>query len=147
VSQVVTLSAAESRRVLDAALARAEELGVTVAIAVVDHAGHLTSIARMDGATFLGATIATNKAVTAAGTGMFTHELAGFLVGDPAALAGMSTQPGLCLLPGGAPVRIDGALAGAIGVAGAPSAAEQEIARAGLAAVEATVDAGADTTP
>ena len=137
-SKVISLSAAESRRALDAALAKAEELGVTVAIAVVDQAGHLTSVARMDGSTFMATSMATNKAITSAGSGMFTHEMAGFLAADPAMLMGMATQPGLCILPGGAPIRIDGAIAGAIGVAGAPTAAEQQIALAGVAAAVAT---------
>jgi glc operon protein GlcG len=141
VSDVVSLSAGESRRVLDAALARAEELGAAVAIAVVDHAGHLTSVARMDGSTFLATTMATNKAVTSAGTGMFTHEMAELMAGDPAILTGIATQPGLCILPGGAPIRINGAIAGAVGVAGASTTVEQQIARAGVAAMEATADA------
>jgi glc operon protein GlcG len=139
----MTLSAAESRRVLDAALAKADELGVAVAIAVVDHAGHLTSVARMDGSTFLATTMATNKAITSAGTGMFTHEMAEFLAGNPAILTGMATQPGICVLPGGAPIRFNDAIAGAIGVAGAPTSAEQQIALAGVAAVTADAVAAA----
>jgi glc operon protein GlcG len=134
-SQATTLSADEARRVLDAALARAEQLNVRVAIAVVDNAGHPTTLARMDGATFLATTIATNKAITAAGTGMATHEFAEFLASDPALLAGMSSQPAICVLPGGAPIAIAGAIAGAIGVAGAPIAVEQQIAHAGAAAL------------
>ncbi|MEW9533203.1 heme-binding protein [Microbispora sp. NPDC049125] len=133
-SKVITLSAAESRRALDAALAKAEELGFTVAIAVVDHAGHLTSVARMDGSTFMATTMAANKAITSAGSGMSTHEMAGFLAADPVMLTAMAAQPGICILPGGAPIRIAGAVAGAIGVAGAPTSAEQQIALAGVAA-------------
>jgi glc operon protein GlcG len=132
---VPSLSAHEARLVLDAALAQAERLHARVAITVVDSAGHPTTMARMDGATFLAVTIATNKAITAAGTGMVTHEFAQMLSSDPALLASMSSQPTVCVLPGGAPIALDGAIAGAIGVAGAPGEAEQQIARAGVAAV------------
>jgi uncharacterized protein GlcG (DUF336 family) len=89
----------------------------------------------MDGATFLATALAASKASTAAGTGMSTHEFAEVLSGTPVLLAGMSSQPSVCILPGGAPIAIDGAIVGAIGVAGAPAAAEQEIAYAGLAAL------------
>jgi glc operon protein GlcG len=134
-SQSTTLSADEARRVLDAALAQAQRLKVSVAVVVVDAGGHPTTLARMDGATFLSTTIATNKAITAAGTGMPTHEFGEFLASDPALLAGMSSQPTICILPGGVPITIDGVIAGGIGVAAAPAAAEQQIARAGADAL------------
>ncbi|GAA4260860.1 GlcG/HbpS family heme-binding protein [Dactylosporangium darangshiense] len=138
-SDVTTISAAESRRALDAALAKAEELGVTVAVAVVDHARHLTPVARMDGSTYMATTMATNKAITSAGSGMSTHEVAGFLAADPVMLTGMAIQPNVCILPGGGPDshrrrdrRCDRGGRGA-------DLAEQEIALAGVAAAAGTL--------
>jgi glc operon protein GlcG len=134
-NQATVLTADEARRVLDAALAQAEQLNVRVAVAVVDNGGHPTTLARMDGATFLATTLAVVKASTAAGTGMSTHDFAELLASNPVLLAGMSSQPSVCVLPGGAPIAIDGATVGGIGVAGAPTAAEEQIARAGVAAL------------
>jgi uncharacterized protein GlcG (DUF336 family) len=82
--------------------------------------------------------MATNKAITSAGSGMSTHELAAFLAADPVMLMGMAIQPNMCILPGGAPIHVAGAIAGAIGVAGAPTSAEQQIALAGVAAAVGT---------
>jgi glc operon protein GlcG len=73
--------------------------------------------------------------VSSAGSGVATHDFADFLAGNPVMLATMSTQPNVCLLPGGLPRLIDGLLAGAIGVAGAPGDIEQQIGRAGAAAL------------
>ena len=45
----MTLSYAEARRALDAAIAKAEELGATLGIAVVDARGFPVAVGRMDG--------------------------------------------------------------------------------------------------
>jgi glc operon protein GlcG len=132
---MASLSIQYARRVLDAALARAEELGVGVAISVVDDAGHVKAFARMDGSSFFSTGLATNKAITSAGLGVSTQDFMEFAAGIPPLLAGLSAQPNVAILPGGAPITVDGAVVGAIGVAGGKGGEDQPIAEAGVAAL------------
>src|SRR5204863_110492 len=53
-------------RLVQAAIAKAEAMGVPQCIAVVDDGGHLLAFGRMDGAKFLSIDSSTRKAVTAA---------------------------------------------------------------------------------
>ena len=62
-AESVTLSAAQA--VVEAARAKAEEIGVPMDIAVVDEGNNLTAFARMDGAWLGSIDIAQNKAYTA----------------------------------------------------------------------------------
>jgi glc operon protein GlcG len=138
-TSVPTISAASADRVVDAARTRAGELGTAVCISVVDGGGNITALIRLDGASFFTATVATNKAITAAGLGVATGDFATFAVEDPALLAGMSNQPNAAAFPGGVPLVVDGAVAGAIGVAGGRTAADDvAVAAAGLAAFSTT---------
>jgi glc operon protein GlcG len=134
-TSVPTISLDDARRVLDAALAHATELGVAVSIVVTDTGGHVRASARMDGASFLSADLARTKAATAAGLGVNTHDFGQFVADIPLLLNGLSGQPGVSLLPGGVPVVVDGALAGAIGVAGGAGGEDHPVASAGLAAL------------
>jgi glc operon protein GlcG len=131
----MTVSAAEARRIIDAALAHAEELGARVCVAVVDNGGNLTALSRMDGATFATTELAVDKAATAAGYGMSTQALAEFASANPAILAGLSNRPGFSLLPGALPLERDGAVVGAVGVSGSSRGEDEPIAAAGLAAL------------
>ena len=56
-------------------VAKAEELGFLVAVAVVDEAGHLVACHRMDGALWVTPEIARAKANAAAGFRASTHDL------------------------------------------------------------------------
>jgi uncharacterized protein GlcG (DUF336 family) len=137
-STAVTVSLAEARAVLDAALAYAEEHQVSICVAIVDHAGIVRALARMDGASFLTPGLAIDKAMTAAGTGTPTADFADWLSGTPVLATSMAARDHVTLLPGGAPIVLGDSLAGGIGVAGAPADQEQLIAQAGLAALGAT---------
>lgn len=133
-----TISAAEARRVIDAAFAHAEELGVGVCVAVVDSGGNVKALTRMDGATFATTTLAVDKAATAAGYGMSTQALAELASSNATILAGLSNRPGFSLLPGALPIERDGAVAGAVGVSGGSRGEDEPIAAAGLAALTET---------
>ncbi|GAA1932628.1 GlcG/HbpS family heme-binding protein [Kitasatospora viridis] len=128
------INAALARRILDAALAQAAQLNVAVAVSVVDAGGNLLTTARADGATFWATTVATHKAVTAAGLGVPTNDFGKVAAGDPVLLATMAAQPGFALLPGGIPIFANGAIAGAIGVAGGTRGEDQPVAEAGVEA-------------
>ncbi|MFE9423171.1 heme-binding protein [Kitasatospora sp. NPDC006697] len=136
-SNAPVLDAALSRKVLDAALAQAAQLGVAVAVSVVDAGGNLLTTARADGATFWATTLATHKATTAAGLGVPTADFGKAAAADPVLLATMAAQPGFALLPGGIPIVLDGAIAGAIGVAGGTRGEDQPVAEAGAEAANA----------
>jgi uncharacterized protein GlcG (DUF336 family) len=122
--------------VLDAALAKAEEIGVAFCIAVTDPAGEPLVTARMDGAPRLSAGIAANKAYTVAGFGgMPTDAWWGAIKDQPALVHGLTQTPRLVIFGGGVAVKLDGELVGAIGVSGGSPEEDAEVAAAGAAAV------------
>ena len=109
-----------AQKMVDAALAKAKELGVTENVAIVDDGGNLKSFGRMDGAPILCIEIAQNKAYTAL-FGVSTHDLFKFIQADPSLLAGMPTLARVAAWGGGFPIKVDGEIVGAIGLSGAPT--------------------------
>ena len=119
-----TLSASAARRMVDGAVAEAESMSVPVTVVVVDESGITKEMLRMDGAPLVSVQTATNKAYAAAAIGMPPDEFYAAIESDPAAVTEFGTRPGLALIAGGLPVIAGGKVAGAIGVAGAMTAAE-----------------------
>jgi uncharacterized protein GlcG (DUF336 family) len=124
------LTADDAERALRASLAAARAAGVAVTIAIVDAAGVLLALSRMDGARAYTVDLASRKARTAAAVGVGTAVLAA-LYKDKPPPAEMMT------MPGGIPVLSDKLTAGAIGVSGATTEMDESIAAAGLAALAA----------
>jgi glc operon protein GlcG len=125
---------AMSRRMIDAAVREANAMSVEVTVVVVDESGVTTEMVRMDGAPLVSVQTAINKAYAAAAIGMPPDDFYAAIESDPAAVAEFATRPGLALIAGGLPVVSDGAVAGAIGVAGAMTGAEdRRIAEAAVA--------------
>jgi uncharacterized protein GlcG (DUF336 family) len=132
--QKQSVSADLARRMIVAAEAKAEELGVPMNIAVVDESGVLKGFSRMDGAALLSVQIAQDKAYTAVGFGMPTHGWYDFIKNDPPLATGApSGIDRLVIFGGGYPISIDGVVVGAIGVSGGHYTQDQEVAEAGLA--------------
>jgi len=124
-----------ARKIVDAAVAKARELGVSENVAIIDDGGNLKAFARMDGAPILSTEIAQNKAYTAL-FGVSTQDFFNFIQGDPSLLAGIPTLARVAAYGGGFPVRVDGEIVGAIGVSGAPTVQNDiDCAKAGLAVV------------
>ena len=119
-----TLSARTSRLLVDAAVAEANAMSVPVTVVVVDESGVTKEMRRMDGAPLVSIQTAINKAYAAASIGMPPDDFYAAIESDGAAVAEFGTRPGLALIAGGLPVIADGRLAGAIGVAGAMTGAE-----------------------
>jgi glc operon protein GlcG len=119
-----TLSAEFSRRLVDTALSEAAAMSVRVTVVTVDESGVLKELRRMDGAPLVSVQTAWNKAYAAAAIGMPPDEFYSAIESDGAAVASFAARPGLALIGGGIPVVADGRVAGAIGVAGAMTAAE-----------------------
>lgn len=130
------ISLAQARAVVDAAAARAAELGTAMDIAVVDAGGNLKAFARMDGAWLGSIDIAIRKATTAR------------LFNLPTGAIGELSQPGgplyqievsnggLITFPGGLPLAMaDGTVIGGIGVSGSTVEDDHAVAEAGVAAL------------
>jgi uncharacterized protein GlcG (DUF336 family) len=122
-----------ARKMVDAAMAKARELGVSENVAVLDDGGNLKAFGRMDGAPILSTEIAQNKAYTAL-FGVSTHDFFNFIQGDPSLLAGIPTLARVAAYGGGFPIKVDGEIVGAVGVSGAPTVQNDiDCAKAALA--------------
>jgi uncharacterized protein GlcG (DUF336 family) len=114
-------------------MAKAEEVGASSNVAVVDSGANLVAFLRMDDAMLGSADVAIRKARTAALFHMTTESLGSFAQpGQP--LYGIeATNGGLILFGGGAPITDpSGAVIGGIGVSG--STVEIDTMLAGLGA-------------
>jgi uncharacterized protein GlcG (DUF336 family) len=137
----VSISIEIARRIADACKQRARELRSPVSIAIVDAGGHLVLFERMMAPYgWATASISIAKATTAVMFNQSTDSVAQWGSGIPgfaSSLAAM-TQGRFIMAAGGWPIRLGGATIGGIGVSGgnAPGR-DDEIARAGLAALEA----------
>ena len=128
-----TLSSEASRRMIDAAVAQARKLSVPITVVAVDESGVTKEMLSMDGAPLVSVQSATNKAYSAAAIGMPPDDFYAAIESDEAAVTEFGTRPGLALIAGGLPVLTDGKVAGAIGVAGAMTGAEdRRIAEAAI---------------
>ena len=106
-----------------------------VTIAIVDDGGHLLWLQRLDGAAPISASIAPAKARTAA-LGRRETKVYEDMINQ--GRTSFLSAPGLeGMLEGGVPVMIDGQCVGAVGVSGVKSTEDAQIARAGIAALEA----------
>ena len=114
-----TLSSAQSRLMVDAAVQAADLTPVAITVVVVDESGVTKEMLRMDRAPLVSVETALNKAYAAAAIGMPPDEFYAAIESDTAAVTEFATRPGLALIAGGVPVIEDGRVAGAIGVAGA----------------------------
>ena len=121
----IEISEAEAAGGVCAALAR--EMGLRVSIAVVDDAGALLHFSRLDGARAYSVDLAIRKARTAAALALPTRAVEELTRERP--MQGID----MLAVSGGAPIMVDGVCAGAIGVSGAKSEEDHEIAQAGAA--------------
>jgi uncharacterized protein GlcG (DUF336 family) len=130
----------DATRVLEAALAKADEIGCAMSVAIVDGSRELLAFARQDGAVLVSAQVAINKAWTAKSMDMPTGDI------------GPLTQPGqplyqfehaadrpIITFAGGRPIVVDGVVVGAIGVSGGAVDQDDSVARTGAESVTAGV--------
>lgn len=115
-----SISSEMAQKMVDAAVAKARELGVSENVTVLDDGGNLKAFSRMDGAPILSIEMAHNKAYTAL-FGVSTQEFFNFIQGDPSLLAGIPTLARVAAWAGGFPIKVGGEVVGAIGVSGAPT--------------------------
>ena len=119
------------RKMLDAGVAKANELGVPVSLAVVDDGGTLIAFLRMDGARFFSGRATIKKAITSASqrlpSGYFPKE------GEVSMMIRMDGD--FTNVPGGFPVTVAGQVIGGVAAGGAKIEQDVEIAKAALAAL------------
>ncbi|MCW5889905.1 MAG: heme-binding protein [bacterium] len=131
VQSTLQLTHAGALAVLEAAVAKATEIGVPQCIAVVDAGGNLLAFVRMDGAKVLSQRSATRKAVTAASS----RAASGGMPEDLGAKLAVATDGQLINVRGGLPIVADGHVIGAIGVGSGTQDQDVVVAEAGLAAL------------
>jgi glc operon protein GlcG len=105
-----------------------------VSIAVTDDGGHLLGFERLDGCAPIGAYIAIEKARTSA---LGRRESKGYEDMVNGGRTAFVTAPLLTSLEGGVPVIVGGETIGAVGVSGVKADQDAQVAKAGVAAVNA----------
>ncbi len=112
------------------AIAEARKNNWTIVVAIVDTGGHLVYLERMDHTQVASVDVATRKAWTA---NSFKRPTKAF---EDAAQGGRVVTlslPGVVPIEGGVPIVVDGKIVGAIGISGATSAQDGQVAAAALA--------------
>lgn len=125
------LTASDVQQMAVACRAEAEKNKWNVTIAVVDDAGHLLYLERLDGAGPMTAEVATSKASTAAIWRRPTKFWEDRVKDRPVFLK----FPGNLPIQGGVPIMYQGDCVGAIGVSGVQSHEDEQIANAGIGAL------------
>ncbi|MDI3257507.1 MAG: heme-binding protein [Kyrpidia sp.] len=121
---------------VEAAVSKAQEIGVRLNVAVADAGGNLLAFLRMDGAPLLSGEIARNKAYTAAAFGKATGDWYPFIKDEPALLHGIVHTDRLVIFGGGLPLYYGEHLLGGIGCSGGSAEEDTVCAEAGLAVLE-----------
>lgn len=129
------ISLAQAKTVLAAAEAEAAKQNFTVAIAVVDTAGHLVAFSKIDNTQFASVEVSQGKAHTAVGFKRPTKALQDTIAAGGVGLRTL-TLPGVVAAEGGVPLVLGGKIVGAIGVSGMSSEQDGVVAAAGLAALK-----------
>ena len=104
-----SISSELAQKMVNAAIGKARELGVSENVAILDDGGNLKAFSRMDGAPIPTIEMAQNKAYTSL-LGVSTQDFFNFIQGDPSLLAGIPTLSRMAAWGGGFPIKVDGEL-------------------------------------
>lgn len=140
--KAIKLELAEARAMVQAALRKAQEIGVRESVCVVDEGGYPMALERMDGGRITGPQIAWNKAFTASGHKRSTHLFnrtpdGPALPGNEAFGIQWSFEGRFAVFVGGYPIVVNGEVVGGIGLSGGNG--EQDTA-CGVAGLQALAD-------
>ncbi|KAG9511684.1 hypothetical protein KCU99_g9796, partial [Aureobasidium melanogenum] len=133
---VLSLRAAEIASA--AAQKKAQEIGIDFNIAIVDATLNLLHFVRQPTAKLTSINISIDKAFTAAGHKQPTsaYKSPNFLPGGPAYGIHNSNGGRFMLIGGGVPIVVEGQVVGAVGVSTGTPKQDEEVAMAGVKAVE-----------
>ena len=125
------LTSADLAKAMAACKAEAEKNKWNVAIAIVDDGGYLLAFERMDGVAAISAEVAIGKARTSAMTRRPSKLFEDRVKERPAFVM----FPAGMLIQGGLPILARNECVGAIGVSGVQSHEDEQVAKAGVAAI------------
>ena len=128
----MALTMAEANRIVQATIAKAQEINIKVSVAVCDAGGRLLVFRRMDGAIWASAFGAQGKAVASAAYGRPSGDVSA----DHPISRGIAADEGGPMLPGSqgaVPIIRGGVVVGSCGVGGGTSQEDEDCARAGIA--------------
>jgi glc operon protein GlcG len=130
-----------AKKMMATAIAKAEEAGIAVSVAIADAGGHLILLERMDGGRFHTLHSCTTKAVCAASNKRPTSPRgAQGQALDVAHALGLALAAGAerwTAMEGGFPILVDGECIGGIGVSGGDWATDEKIAQAAVESIGA----------
>lgn len=127
------LIAEDAKNMMNACEAEAKKNGWAVTIAIVDDAGYLLNLARMDGVGPMTAEVALGKARTAALTRRPSQFWEERIKERPSFLR----FPEILPIQGGVPLMVGNDCVGAIGVSGVQSHQDEQVALAGAKLIQA----------
>ena len=128
-----SITADLSKKMIEAAERKAEEIGFGISVTIVDESGVLKAFSRMDNALPISIDTSRKKAVTAVGMGMATgNDWYEFIKDDPILNEGAKQIKDFMLLGGGHAIIIEGEIIGAIGISGGHYKQDEECVKAAL---------------
>ena len=130
----MALTLAEANRIVQGAIAKAEELNIKISVAVCDAGGRLIALNRMDGAIWAGVFGSQGKAIASAGFGRPSGVLQQ-TYDTSVTQRGIVAAEGGHMIPGqgAVPIIRGGVVEGACGVGGGTAQQDEECAVAGVA--------------
>jgi uncharacterized protein GlcG (DUF336 family) len=133
-TQKASVTLDQAQAIIEAARAKAEDIGVPMNIAVVDAGNNLTAFSRMDGAWLGSIDIAQSKAYTARAFDMPTRDLAEMAQPGQPLFGIEGSNQGVIIFAGGIPLAEAKTVVGAVGVSGGTPDQDHEVCEAAVAA-------------
>ncbi len=130
VTKTIALDAAMNA--VKAAIEKAQELGISISVSVVDSSAVEMAFVRMNNSFIPSMGVAKDKAYTAAGFGFPTMQWKEVLEGNVQLQAGIVCRPNVVTFGGGIPIMEADELIGAIGVSGGSEEQDIICAQAGI---------------
>ena len=129
------LTLSEANQIVQAAVAKAQEMNIRISVAVCDAGGRLVAFNRMDGAIWAGAYGSQGKAIASVAFGRASGELQE-RAGSPI-ISGIAAAEGghMIVSQGAVPIIRNGVVEGACGVGGGTAQQDEDCARAGVAKI------------
>lgn len=123
-------------KMIAAGIAKANEIGCKVSLAVVDQSCQQIALLRMDGARYFSTRATLKKAITAASQ----HVPTGYAREEDVLSLQIRMDGDFTNVPGGLPIIVKGQTIGGIGAGGATKEQDLLVAQAALAVLDLTAD-------